>query len=149
MDPSRILHEPWVDRLIAEPCADKRLSLSLEAVMKLTGTPGVSQWLELSPGHFQCMRERGVVDESVTTDGIEKVADGEWDPRLAQGLVLVTRDAPNRMAWVLGTPIAREEALDSTESYLFLVGVLHPPSYEVQYPSLLPLPEEPEEPDDR
>ncbi|MCP5021244.1 MAG: hypothetical protein GY930_05655 [bacterium] len=131
--------------MIAEPCADKRLSLSLEALMELTGSPGVSQWLELSQGHFQCMRERGVVDENVTTDGIELVADGVWDPRLAQGLVLVTRDAPNRMAWVLSTPIAREEALDSAEAYLFLVGVLHPPSYEIQYPSLLPQPEEPDD----
>ncbi len=132
---------------MAEPCADKRLSLSLEAVMGLTGCSGVSQWLELTPGHFQCRRERGIVDESVTSEAILQIACGEWDPRLPQSRVLVTREAPDRMAWVLSTPINREEALDSTEAYLFLVGVLHPPSYEIEYPSLLPSSEEEEDED--
>ncbi len=138
LDPSKILHEPWIDRLVSEPDADKRLSLSLEAVMQLTGSPGASQWLELSPGHFQCMRERGLTDESVSQEVLGEVAAGRWDPRLPQSMVLVAREAPNRMAWALSTPIPHEHAMDSAEAFLFLVGVLHPPAYEAEFPSLLP-----------
>ncbi|MDF1836485.1 MAG: hypothetical protein P1V35_01330, partial [Planctomycetota bacterium] len=105
MDPSKILHEPWIDRLVSEPEADKRLSLSLEALLHLTGSPGASQWLELTPGHFQCMRERGVTDDTVSPEVLEQVAAGRWDPRLPQSVILVAREAPNRMAWVLSTPI--------------------------------------------
>ena len=106
--------------------------------MHLTGSPGVSQWLELAPGKFQCMRERGISDESVTPQIVELVASGQWDPRLPQSMILVTRDAPHRMAWALSTPLPTEDALTSAEAFLFLVGVLHPPSYEVDVPGLLP-----------
>ena len=138
LDPSKILHEPWIDRLVSEPEAEKRLSLSMEALMHLTGSPGVSQWFELAPGQFQCMRERGISDDSITPQVIELVADGKWDARLPQSIILVTRDAPHRLAWALSTPLPTEEALTSAEAFLFLVGVLHPPSHKAEVPGLLP-----------
>ncbi|MFT5200147.1 MAG: hypothetical protein ACI87O_002821 [Planctomycetota bacterium] len=142
LDPSKILHEPWIDRLVSEPEADKRLSLALEAILQLTGSAGVSQWTETAPGKFICMRERGVTDDSISPDILELVASGQWDATRPQSLILMTREAPNRLAWAVSAPIPQMIAITSTEALLFLVGVLHPADDEVSFPSLFPTSEE-------
>jgi hypothetical protein len=145
LDPSKILHEPWIDRLVSEPDADKRQSLALEAILHLTGSAGVSQWTETTPGQFLCMRERGVTDDSISPDILELVASGQWDATRPQSVILMTGEAPNRLAWAVSAPIPQVTAIVSTEALLFLVGVLHPEADELSFPSLFPTPEEDEE----
>ncbi len=138
MDASQILHEPWLDRLLAESDPDKRLSLSLDACLALTLCPGVSLWKETSPNRFVCQRASGNTMHGPNEETIGMVSQGNWDSRQARHEIVVSGCEPHRMAWTLSLPLYREEALVSLEAFLFLVYTLHPFEEDLDGPSLLP-----------
>ena len=137
MDPSQILHEPWLDRLLAESDPDKRLRLSLDACRALVKASGVALWREVEPGQFAWRREVGETHEGPHPDGVLAVAEGKWDTRQARHEVVVAGFPPHRMAWAISLPLLREEALESLEAFLFLVCTLHPSDDDPEGPSLL------------
>ncbi|HPF15458.1 MAG: hypothetical protein H6830_10275 [Planctomycetes bacterium] len=138
MDPHPILHEPWLDRLVAQADPEKRLRFALEAVLALGECQGVAFWMEHEDGHFTLQRELGPAS-AVPADGvIEAVADGRLSPRTAGLHHMVLGLPPERMVWSLAEPTTSEERLDSVEAFLFVVQTLHPRDEDFDSPSLLP-----------
>ena len=137
MDPSQILHEPWLDRLLAESDPNKRLRLSMDACLCLVQALGVALWREVRPGEFACQRELGDTHDGPHPQAVLAVAEGQWASRQGQHEVIVAGCSPKRFAWAISLPLQREEALDSLEAFLFLVCTLHPFQDEPEGPSLV------------
>ncbi|MCA9002521.1 MAG: hypothetical protein KDB61_11395 [Planctomycetes bacterium] len=136
-----MLHDTWIARLVEEPDGDRRSSLALRAALELSGSGGISHWAETGTGRFRCLRERGLADESLTAEVVDRVASGEWDGRRARSLVLVTGESPRRSAWALTTPLPHPEVVDSLEALLCLLGILNA-DFGEDPPSLLADPAE-------
>ena len=138
MDTPLALHEPWLDRLIAEPNPHKLQSIVLEAVQALSGSPGVAQWVEHAPGCFRIQRELGESHEDLDPEVVAQVARGRWDERQAQHYVLIIGERPQRLAWSIGLPAQHEDHLLHLEAFLYMVRTLHPEMNDGEGPSLLP-----------
>ncbi len=138
MDLPLTLHEPWLNRLIAESEPDKIQRVVLEAVMALTGTDGVAQWAEQTGNGFRIERELGESHETLDPAVVASVAAGTWDPQQARHNVIVIGERPQRLAWSIGLPVPSEDAIMHTEAFLFLVHTLHPEITDSEGPSPLP-----------